>query len=80
MDKYIIIKCPHCSRGVIIDKTEINCGIFRHGVWRGSGDPINPHAPKEECEDLVSKGLIYGCGKPFQVNKETFDVSICDYI
>lgn len=31
------------------------------------GTQINPHAPQAICDDLVEKGLIWGCGKPFQL-------------
>jgi hypothetical protein len=80
MEDYIIVKCPHCDKQVIIKKNEINCAIFRHGVYRGSGEQMNPHASKEECEMLVATGGIYGCGKPFRVNTTDFSVSVCDYV
>jgi hypothetical protein len=42
-----------------------------------------PHLPKQLCDELVLKNLIYGCGKPFQLvkneNNEMVPV-ICDYI
>ena len=31
------------------------------------GTQISPHAPQAICDDLVEKGLIWGCGKPFQL-------------
>ena len=30
----IIINCPHCNEEVLIFSYEINCGIFRHGVFK----------------------------------------------
>jgi hypothetical protein len=39
----------------------------------------NPHTSKEECEKLVDKGIVDGCGKPFQLNLKN-EPEICDYI
>jgi hypothetical protein len=72
----LIVKCPHCNESVIIE--QINCAIFRHGVYKINNDQIDPHMNREACEELVKNDLIYGCGKPFQiVNNEAI---ICDYI
>ena len=71
-----IITCPHCGEYAII--AEINCAIFRHGVYKTNMQPINPHASKEECERLLANGEIYGCGKPFKYDGKT--IEICDYI
>ena len=42
---------------------------------------MDPHCPKNECDRLFSQGLIYGCGKPFQiiVNGNEVRVEICEY-
>ena len=91
--------CPHCNLVVAVEKNEVNCHIFRHGNYItqrdqsgraiGYGDSINPHAPKHVCDDLVSRDLIIGCGKPLQmyVSSESYlssecqyYVRICDYI
>ena len=75
-----IIICPHCNNYIIIEK--INCGIFRHGIYKNNGKQIKPHSSKEICDELVKNNLIYGCGKPFQIikNGEKFEIQICDYI
>jgi hypothetical protein len=75
-----IVICPHCRSEIIIQ--EVNCQIFRHGIYKSSGDQINPHASKEECDELFIKELIYGCGKPFRIDfvDEKWIASICDYI
>lgn len=91
--------CPHCNLVVAVEKNEVNCRIFRHGNYItqrdssgraiGYGDSINPHAPKNICDELVSRDLIIGCGKPLQiyVSSESnngsncqYYVRICDYI
>lgn len=72
------IECPHCGGMLLIRASDINCTIFRHGVWKHTNEPIGPHTSKDECDRLVAENLIRGCGRPF-----TFDgsvVRICDYI
>lgn len=68
--------CPHCKEYAIIE--QINCTIFRHAVYKNNLQPINPHAPKEECDRLLANDEIYGCAKPFKYDGKT--VEICDYI
>ena len=70
------VKCPHCENYIIIE--QINCAIFRHGILKDSFQQINPHASKEECEIFVTTNKIYGCGKPFRLEKEV--AITCDYI
>jgi hypothetical protein len=77
----LIVSCPHCSEHILIEK--LNCCIFRHGSFIKNGKQIDPHLPKEQCERLIKKRLIYGCGKPFKIIKNTkddFEATICDYI
>ena len=80
MTDFIII-CPNCNCNIMIEK--INCGIFRHGIIKSTGNQIDPHLPKIDCEQLIKKNLIYGCGKPFQIiesSPNNYNISICDYI
>jgi ribosomal protein S27E len=74
------IKCPHCGGTVIIFKNEINCGIFRHGTMIQTGEPVQPHTPKDECERLVELEQVRGCCKPFRFNANTANAEACDYI
>jgi hypothetical protein len=80
----ININCPHkeCGLPVIIDPNEINCAIFRHGVYKKNGNQMHPHAPKAYCDQVFSKGMIYGCGKPFKLVRKDGKIiaEICDYI
>lgn len=74
------IKCPHCNDYIIIE--QINCGIFRHGIFKYNLLQINPHLTKLECDKLKKQDLIYGCGKPFKVvfeNNEWIGIE-CEYI
>ena len=68
--------CPHCGGMIII--TEMNCKIFRHGVYKKTGKQIPPHASKLDCDTWVEKGDIWGCGKPFKIENEK--AVVCDYI
>ena len=75
-----IVSCPHCME--YIEILELNCKIFRHGVFKNNGKQINPHASLNECMLLIKKELIYGCGKPFQINiiDGKMIVNKCEYI
>ena len=68
-----IFECPHCSFSIQVGINEVNCSIFRHGYFYNiiNGnlvltEQLNPHAPKEICDRLVSENRIVGCGKPFK--------------
>ena len=72
-----IVLCPHCKYPIVIQ--ELNCRIFRHGSWKHNGQQIDPHSPKEFCDEVVKNGKIYGCGKPFLIT-EKLEAVECDYI
>ena len=79
--KYIIINCPHCKELIIIDINEINCKIFRHGMYKDTFNQIDPHLDKENCDKLFNDGKIYGCGKPFELiqSNDTYIAIECMY-
>ena len=83
-DNTYVFSCPHCLNNIQVKQDEVNCSIFRHGVYRNNFEPIPPHSSRETCDQLYSNGIIYGCGKPFQLFKNetgiVTDVRICDYI
>lgn len=81
-DLYFVVECPHCQCSVLIFQNEINCAIFRHGVYRHSLEQINPHLPKDECEELVKDSAILGCGKPFKLHKngDKWKALVCGYM
>jgi len=78
--KLLIINCPNCDDYIII--TEINCSIFRHGIFKDNNIQIDPHSSKDLCDYYKKNDLIYGCGKPFRLIKinENFYTEICEYI
>ena len=74
------VKCPHCNNYVLIE--QVNCAIFRHGIFKENMVQINQHLTKVECDKLINNNLIYGCGKPFKIEKiNNIWIAIeCDYI
>ena len=82
MDYYFFI-CPHCDGDIVVHHSELNCCIFRHGVYTTNYQQIDPHLQESECNRLFEQGLIYGCGRPFRIvknNNEDLVIEICDYI
>lgn len=84
-ERIYIFSCPHCNGTIIVNETEVNCQIFRHAVLKKTGEQLNPHASKQDCDYLEENNLIYGCGKPFRFFKGELGsnwsyVDICDYI
>ena len=82
MDQSLIMKCPHCNGLIEVYIKDINCTIFRHGIYKTTMKQIDPHASKIICDNLSINKQIYGCGKPFQVFFEDYKYIIkkCDYI
>jgi len=74
----IFVRCPWCDLWVEI--VQINCGIFRHGIFIENGQQLDPHSPKEYCEKVFTDKLIYGCGKPFKLEVPEYNAIKCDYI
>lgn len=71
------VTCPHCGGMVVVD--QLNCRIFRHAVYKSTGQQVPPHASKAECDALVKEGKVYGCGMPFRVNEHGV-AEKCGYI
>jgi hypothetical protein len=69
-------ECPHCGLWTLVKQNEINCAIFRHGIYKDSKKQLPPHSSKASCDAAV--GSIYGCGKPFKIVGNR--VEKCDYI
>jgi hypothetical protein len=78
VDRVFTITCPWCEYTAQVLPNQINCKIFRCGNFKHNNEPINPHLPKDQCDDLVNKNLIYGCGKPFWF--DGIVLKTCDYI
>jgi hypothetical protein len=65
MKSQLIVNCPNCNKYIIIE--QLNCAIFRCGIYKENYQQIPPHLGQNECEDLVKQRLIYGCGQPFRI-------------
>ena len=80
----IYIECPHCLQIMELPKAEINCAIYRHGVFKHTMKQIDPHTPKELCDEYKRRDIIYGCGKPFKITGDlsggNVQVECCEYI
>lgn len=76
----IYLPCPHCKQMIQIE--EINCAIFRCGIYKKNYQQIPPHLPKYFCEDLIKRDLIYGCSKPFKFITDNNEHKLieCEYI
>ena len=79
-DNNHLLECPHC--GIMIEVVQVNCAIFRCGIFKDTLEQIPPHLEKKECDRLFQEKKIYGCGKPFKVtkNNDTLVADICDYL
>ena len=82
MTEPLFVNCPHCD--ILIEILELNCCIFRCGIYKKNYLQIPPHSTKTECDRLFKNNEIYGCGKPFRIipilSKPNYIVETCDYL
>jgi len=81
-DAVLYLVCPHCEGAVEVAVAQINCAIFRHGSFKETGQPMNPHASEIECDAATASGAIHGCGKPFRLVQQdgAWTAEVCEYI
>lgn len=80
---FYIYQCPHCEAYVETHIKQLNCKIFRHGVYKSNGKQVPPHSKKSLCDRIFREGHIYGCGKPYRIYKSSegnLCVRKCGYI
>lgn len=65
-DNFYAFPCPHCLSFIRVKADELNCRIFRHGIYKKNYRGIPPHLPKKKCEELVRRACIFGCAKPLE--------------
>ena len=81
MSNHIVVICPHCNEFMLIE--ELNCCIFRHGVFIKNNKQMDPHSSKELCDYYINNKKIYGCGKPYKIiidENNNYIAIKCDYI
>jgi len=80
-DSSFQLTCPNCGGYFIVYPNQINCRIFRHGVYKHNREPMNPHASKSECDNLLLLDNIYGCAGPFEMiyADGVWKTAICGY-
>lgn len=76
---YLIISCPNCDQQICVFVNDLNCRVFRCGIYKDTFEQIPPHLDKLTCDFLACKKMIYGCSKPFKINNINV-AEICDYI
>ena len=76
---FLVFACPHgCGVHIAVNRSEINCGIFRCGANTVTGAQLAPHATKQECDAASLETGFVGCGRPFKFDGTTAEV--CGYI
>jgi hypothetical protein len=82
IDDTLFFNCPHCSKEILVFLKDINCRIFRCGIFKDTFKQIDPHLPLHKCQQLIKENKIYGCAKPFEIiiNNNKYFIRICDYI
>lgn len=81
LEDFYSFHCPNCYDEIIVHKSELNCKIFRHAIYKETYIQVNPHLSKQECDKLINDKLVYGCCKPFEIieKEDKLYVIICDY-
>ena len=77
-EEQFLVACPNPACQMVIIVEQLNCCIFRCGVFKETFQQIPPHLSKIDCLDLIDRKLIYGCATPFRVINRTAEK--CDYI
>ncbi len=79
---FYFFQCPNCKGDIIVQKNELNCKIFRHGIYKKNFEQVDPHLSLEKCNNLIKNDEVIGCCKPFQISKSNniLIVHTCDYI
>ena len=68
---YFNIECPYCEGFIQINKKDLNCRVFRHGVHTITKTGIDPHLSEVNVDILIQKNLLLGCGRQFIFDGKT---------
>jgi len=80
-NELLSFQCPHCNLPIDVLKTDLNCCIFRHGIYKNTFQQVDPHLNKSMCDKLVEENLVIGCCKPFEIINVNgnYYVQKCEY-
>lgn len=62
------VNCPYCDGKVEI--LELNCRIFRHGIFKETGRQIGQHLKEDFVNKLLNENKIWGCGLQFKIQRD----------
>ena len=81
-ENFYFFQCPNCEGDIIVEKNQLNCKIFRHGIYKKNYKQVDPHLSYEKCKELIENDNVIGCCKPFQIYSKDnkLFVRTCDYI
>lgn len=76
------VRCPGCGGVVEVKKGQVNCAIFRHGVFK-DGSQVPPHSTEAQIKMFRAVNIMEGCGAPFKLiddGKEGKIAITCGYV
>ena len=81
LEELLFFNCPNCDIEIIVHKTELNCRIFRHAVYKDTFIQVDPHLPEILCNKLIEENKVIGCCKPFEIiiENKNFVAVKCKY-
>jgi hypothetical protein len=50
---------------ITVHVSDVNCQVFRHAVYKDTGETVNPYASQQKLNMLLQTNQVYGCAKPF---------------
>ena len=54
MNNHIVLACPHCEEYILIFLKELNCRIFRHGVYKDTLQQIETQLLMRQYDGLMT--------------------------
>ena len=67
VENSFIFECHNCNLILMVNQSEINCGVFIHAIMNDSYQIVDPHSSEAEIE--IIKDKIIGCGKQIKFEK-----------
>ena len=67
---HFFVTCPHCLCYVKIYDDEVNCKLFVHAAFKRDHKSVDPHASRQQCDEWLASGLVFGCANAFGLRLE----------